>query len=77
MGGGDHVGVDRQVVVEKLGRTRIVGENAADLRGRQHDRIGADAGQPRFDLALPGEIKRRAVDRHHLAVFAREAPLQR
>ena len=43
----------------------------------EHDRVGSDAGEPSFDLALPGEVERRAVDRHHLAVLAREPAHER
>ncbi len=38
---GDHVGLDGEVVADEVGRKRVVGADAADPGGREHDMGGA------------------------------------
>ncbi len=56
VGGVDDRGVDHQIVVEELGRIRVVGMDAADLSGRQDDLLGPVVGHPLLDLALVAKV---------------------
>jgi hypothetical protein len=55
------VGLDREIVVEEFGRARVVGEDAADRRRRDEDRVGPRLAHPRLDRALVAQIELRAV----------------
>ena len=71
----DHVRFDHQVVVEKLGGMRVVGENAADLRRGDHDRVGPRArpSRPRPRPAASRSTSRRSTVSTS-AALARQAP---
>jgi hypothetical protein len=73
----DDVGLDRQIVVDELGRPAVVRLDAADRRGRHDDRLGPHVGQPGLDVALAPEIDLRPAHREDLAVFVRQPPDQR
>jgi hypothetical protein len=58
----DHVGLDREVLVDEVGRVAVVGEDAADLGRGEEYRLG---------LFLREEIAHRArVDQVELGVAA-------
>jgi hypothetical protein len=73
----DDVGLDGEVVVKKLGRTRVVGENAADFCRRQEQRIGLGRGQPRFHLDLTAHVEVLAVGGEDFAAFRAEPAYNR
>ena len=51
------VGLDDQVVAKKLGWIRVVGVNAADLRGRQVHLVDIISGKPCIYFRLVAEIQ--------------------
>ena len=71
MRGVNDVGFDCQIFVKKLGRERIVGVDAADLGGGDHDGVWAIVRQPGFDGRLIAQIELFAVGLEHVvAAFA-------
>ena len=73
----DQVRLDHQVVVEKVGRQAVVGEDAAHLCRRDDHRVRLLRGDPGFDLGLPLEIDIGPPGGQHRAAFAGEAAHQR
>ena len=47
--------------MKSAGKT-VIGQDAADLRGRHEHGVGAVRPNPRLDLALPAEIDFAPVD---------------
>ncbi len=50
----DHVRLDRQVLVQEIGRVGVVGEDSADLRRGQEDRLRAVRPRPALDVLPAG-----------------------
>ena len=61
MRGMNDVRFDHQIVVDEIGRERIVGVDAADLCGGQHNRVGTILPQPRLDAGLITQIHGLAI----------------
>ncbi len=52
------VGLDSQVITNKLGGIRVIGVNAADLCGREENVVGFFVGEKnRLDCFLVGQVK--------------------
>ena len=73
----DDVGLDREIVVEKFARARVVGEDSADGRGRQDDDLRPSALHPGLDLRLTAQIDVTAADGEDLTALGREPPHDR
>ena len=59
----DHIGRDRQIVVEEFGAQRVVGDDAADLgRGQKHH-LRALGGKPFVDRRLIAQVDLAAAAR--------------
>lgn len=71
------VRLDHQIVVDELGRPRVVGVDAADPRRRQEHRLRPGLAQPAFELLGIAQVHRLARGRHDLAALAFEAAHQR
>jgi hypothetical protein len=57
----DHVGLDGQILAQKLCRVGIIGKDAANLRGCKHHRIRFFAAHPVTHSALVAQVERVAV----------------
>ncbi len=67
-----HIGRDHQVVVKKVGRHRVVGQNAADLCRRHEDGVGPVIGDEGPDGGGVFQIQLGARSGDDLAVLARQ-----
>ena len=71
------VRLDHQIVVEEVGRIGVVGEDAADLRRGEEDRVGPRLPQTqRLGFRLARQVDVVAVDSQNFAILAREPPHQ-
>ena len=52
----DHIGRNRQIVVEEFGAQRVVGDDAADLGGGQKHHLRTLGGEPLVDRGLIAQI---------------------
>ena len=75
--GVDHIGRDDQIVVEKLGAQRIVGDDAADLGRRQKHRLRAFGREPAKHRRLIAQIDLAARDGQQFDIFLRKPAHQR
>jgi len=73
----DHVGRNRDVVVDELGAQRVVGDDAADLGGGEEDHLRAHAREPVEHGRLVAEIDLAAVHGDEPDLFPREPAHQR
>ena len=53
----EHVDLDAQVVGEEVGRVGVVGEDAADLGGGDHDDVGPLVVEERVDDAAIAQVE--------------------
>ena len=61
-----------EIVMEEIGRRRVIGEDATHLGGRQEDDVGLGPRHPLPDRVLLAQIEFVTVDRQHLHVFLGE-----
>jgi len=77
VGGLDDVGLDHQIVVEEVGRPRVVGVDAADGgRGNEHQ-LRPGRRHPLLDLTLAAQVHLLAADGENLARLLGQPPAQR
>lgn len=62
MGGVDHIGGDGEIFIEKLGGSGFVGEDAADARGGDDDRLGPLCPKPFENGVEAQQVDLRFVD---------------
>src|ERR1700730_18365146 len=73
----NHIRLDHQIVIEKLGRECVIGKNSADFRCGEEDRIWPFASQPFYRLFLKSQIDDCPVRNDHATIFARETTKDR
>ncbi len=67
----DHVGLDRQIVVDEIGGGRAVGQDAADPCRREKDDVGPLGLEERSHRARIGEVQLRVRARDEVRVALR------
>ena len=72
MRGLDHVGRDRDVVVDELGAQRVVGDDAADLRRRQEYHLRLARREPVEHRSLTAQIELAARSGQQVDILTRE-----
>ena len=70
----DHVGLDRQVVVEEVRGPRVVGQNPAHRGRGQDDPVGPRLGDPILGFRLAAQIDDLPAAGQNLAVLGPQAP---
>ena len=73
----DHVRRDREVVVEELRAQRVVGDDAADLGGREKHHLRPLAREPIEHRGLVAEIELASISREQFDILAGQPPHQR
>jgi len=66
----DHILLDGQIVVEKIGWVAVVGENTADARGGEHDHVGPLLTKERARGRLIAQVQFGARPQHEAVVAA-------
>ncbi len=73
----DHIRRNHQIVVEEFGAQRVVGDDAADLGGREKHHLRALGGEPAVDRGLIAQIGFAAARRQQFDIFRRQPAYQR
>jgi hypothetical protein len=61
VGGMDDIRLDREIVINKIGRVTVIGENAADFRRGEQDRVGTILLEPNLNGDLIAKIDDRSI----------------
>ncbi len=77
MGGMNDVGGDNQVVIDELAAQRVVGDDAADLGGREKHHLRTRRREPAIDRGLIGQVDLPTRHGQDLDPLAREPAHQR
>jgi hypothetical protein len=77
MGSLDNVRLDHEVVVNELGRSGAVREDAADCRSGDDHHIGPILGHPALDIGLTTEVDVFSAYGKCLDILGRKAPYDR
>ena len=73
----DHVRSDRQIVVEEFGAQRVVGDDAADLGGREKHRLRTPGGEPSVHRGLIAQVELAPSSRDELDTLLRKPAYER
>ena len=65
----DEIGGDHHVLINELGRLRVVGENSPDLGRRDIDRVRPIGAHPAIDFDLLRQIERAAIGDDDLTIL--------